>query len=79
MRSNRFGHSDGFERILLLLGYLPEVIREHCGAGCRWGVEIDYSVSAAADESASRLKLQSRLGPYFLQLYCDDCWPPMEN
>jgi NDP-sugar pyrophosphorylase family protein len=70
----------GFEKILLLLGYLPEVIHEYFGVGRRWGVEIGYSVSAADDENAGRLKLADpRLGPYFLQLYCDNCWPPMEN
>jgi NDP-sugar pyrophosphorylase family protein len=70
----------GFERILLLSGYLPEVIQEYFGAGRRWGVEIGYSVSGADDENAGRLKLADpRLGPYFLQLYCDNCWPPMEN
>ena len=35
----------GFERVLLLLGYLPEVIQEHFGDGSGFGVEIDYSVS----------------------------------
>ncbi|HZA56277.1 MAG TPA: NDP-sugar synthase [Candidatus Udaeobacter sp.] len=70
----------GFKRIPLLLGYLPEVIQEYFDAGRRWGVEIGYSVSAADDENAGRLKLvDSRRGPYFLQLYCDNCWPPMEN
>jgi NDP-sugar pyrophosphorylase family protein len=32
----------GFERVLLLLGYLPGVIRAHFGDGARWGLEIDY-------------------------------------
>jgi D-glycero-D-manno-heptose 1,7-bisphosphate phosphatase len=66
----------GFERILLLLGYLPEVIMSYFGNGRRWGVEIDYCISAADDETARRLKLaESRLDPYFLLLYCDNYWP----
>ena len=34
----------GFERILLLLGYLPEVVREYCGDGHRWGIKVEYMV-----------------------------------
>lgn len=29
--------AQGFERILLLLGYLPEVAQNHFGDGSRWG------------------------------------------
>jgi D-glycero-D-manno-heptose 1,7-bisphosphate phosphatase len=66
----------GFERILLLLGYLPEVVREYFTDGSRWGVKIEYAVSAVEDETARRLKLAaSRLDPYFLLLYCDNYWP----
>ena len=46
----------GFERIPLRLGYLPEVIQEYFGVGRRWGVGIGYSVSAADDENAGGLK-----------------------
>ena len=66
----------GFERILLLLGYLPEVIRDYCGDGRRWGVTLEYSVSAVEDETGRRLKLAApRLDPCFLLLYCDNYWP----
>lgn len=66
----------GFERILLLLGYLPEVVQDYCGDGTRWGVKIEYSVSAVDDETARRIKLaESLLDPYFLLLYCDNYWP----
>src|SRR5438132_2934010 len=47
----------GFQKILLLLGYLPEVVQDYCGDGSRWGIKIEYSVSAAEDETARRLKL----------------------
>ena len=68
--------NQGFEKILLLLGYLPEVIQNYCGDGSRWGVKIEYSVSAADDETAQRIRLaESRLDPYFLLLYCDNYWP----
>lgn len=66
----------GFEKILLLLGYLPEVVQDYCGDGSRWGVKIEYRVSAVEDETARRLKLaEALLDPYFLLLYCDNYWP----
>jgi histidinol-phosphate phosphatase family protein len=66
----------GFEKILLLLGYLPEVVQDYCGDGSRWGVKIEYSVSAVEDETARRLKLaEALLDSYFLLLYCDNYWP----
>ncbi len=66
----------GFERILLLLGYLPEVVRDYCGDGRRWGVKISYSISAVEDETGRRIQLAAPfLDPYFLLLYCDNYWP----
>jgi D-glycero-D-manno-heptose 1,7-bisphosphate phosphatase len=66
----------GFRKVLLLLGYLPEVVRDYCGDGSRWGVEIEYSVSAVENETGRRLKLAEHLiDPYFLLLYCDNYWP----
>src|SRR5688572_26296624 len=71
----------GVRRILLLLGYLPDVIREHFGNGSRWGVEIEYSVTPIEDETGPRLKaVMSKLDPYFLLMYCDNYWPmPMDK
>ena len=66
----------GFERVLLLLGHLPEVIREHFGDGSGFGVEIDYSVSGADDLTVSRIQLaEQRLDNSFLLMYCDNYWP----
>jgi D-glycero-D-manno-heptose 1,7-bisphosphate phosphatase len=66
----------GFERILLLLGYLPEVIRNHFEHGHRWGVEIEYSVTGPDDLTGHRMKVASELlDPCFLLLYCDNYWP----
>ena len=68
--------AQGFERVLLLLGYLPDAIQAYCGDGSRWGLSIDYVVSAAEDDTGRRLKLaSSRLDPVFLLLYCDNYWP----
>ena len=66
----------GFERILLLLGYLPEVVQDYFGDGSRWGVRIDYSVTDVDDDTGRRIKLaESRLDPHFLLLYCDNYCP----
>jgi histidinol-phosphate phosphatase family protein len=66
----------GFEKVLLLLGYLPEVVQDYFSDGSRWGIKIQYSISAADDETARRLKLaESLLDSYFLLLYCDNYWP----
>ena len=66
----------GFERVLLLLGYLPEAVCDYFGHGERWGVEIEYSVSPVEDDTGRRLKLaKSRIDPVFLLLYCDNYWP----
>jgi histidinol-phosphate phosphatase family protein len=66
----------GFKEVLLLLGYLPEVVQNYFGDGSRWGVKIGYSVTAVEDETARRIKIaEALLDPYFLLLYCDNYWP----
>jgi len=66
----------GFERVELLLGYLPQVVQDHFGDGRRFGVEIGYSVSGPDDLTASRLRLvEDRLEERFLLTYCDNYWP----
>jgi D-glycero-D-manno-heptose 1,7-bisphosphate phosphatase len=66
----------GFKKILLLLGYLPQVVQDYFGDGRDWGVEIEYSVTALEDETARRLKVAEKLlDRHFLLLYCDNYWP----
>ena len=66
----------GFERILLLLGYLPYVIQDYFGNGSRWGIQIDYSVSDADDLTVRRVQLAKEcLDACFLLMYCDNYWP----
>jgi histidinol-phosphate phosphatase family protein len=66
----------GITRLLMLLGYLPEVIQDHFGDGARWGVEMDYSVSGPDDLTVSRIQLaEAKIGRNFLLLYCDNYWP----
>jgi histidinol-phosphate phosphatase family protein len=66
----------GYTRILLLLGYLPDVIRQYFGDGRELGVEIEYRVTDPDDLTARRLRLAAPLlDDCFLLLYCDNYWP----
>ena len=66
----------GFERVLMLLGYLPEVIMDHFGAGNRLGIAIDYDVTDADDLTAYRVQhAAERIDDIFLLMYCDNYWP----
>ena len=66
----------GFQRVLLLLGYLPEVVRDYFGDGRKWGIEIDYSITAVEDNTGRRIKLaEPKLADCFLLVYCDNYWP----
>ena len=68
--------AQGFERVLLLLGYLPEAVMEHFGDGSRFGVSIDYSVTDVDNDTGTRLRLaMDQIEPEFLLLYCDNYWP----
>ena len=59
----------GFDRILLLLGYLPKPIRDYFEDGGRWGVSIEYSVSAEEDDTGRRSQCTFR----FRFKVCDAC------
>jgi len=66
----------GFERILMLLGYLPDVVQNHFGDGRRWGVDIEYSVTEPDQLTSSRVATaRHMIDPCFLLLYCDNYWP----
>jgi len=71
----------GFDRVLMLLGYLPQMIQEYFGDGSSWGVQIDYSVSEADDLTGRRVQLaRNKIDPCFLLMYCDNYWPmPFER
>ena len=66
----------GFRKFLLLLGYLPDVVKNHFGDGSKWGVQIEYSVTAVEDLTGRRIKMaQTRLDELFMLVYCDNYWP----
>jgi len=66
----------GIREIVMLLGYLPDAIRDYFGDGSQYGISIKYSVSPVEDESGSRLRTACNLlSSRFLLLYCDNYWP----
>ena len=66
----------GFHRVLMLLGYMPEVIQEYFGDGSKWDVSIEYSISDVENDTGRRLKLvEDRVDATFLLMYCDNYWP----
>jgi len=66
----------GFARILLLLGYLADVIRNHFGDGTAFGVSIEYVVTPVEDETGSRLRAaRDKIDDLFMLLYCDNYAP----
>ena len=68
--------AQGFTRVLMLLGYLPQAVQDYFGDGRRWGIRIEYSVTDVDDDTGRRVKLAERLlDPCFLLLYCDNYWP----
>jgi histidinol-phosphate phosphatase family protein len=70
----------GFERVLILLGYLAEVVQNHFGDGRDWGVRIEYSVTAPDQLTSSRVATaRHMIDPCFLLLYCDNYWPMQMN
>lgn len=70
----------GFEKVLLLLGYLPNIIIDYFGNGNSLGIKIDYLVTDADDETGKRLKhARHKLEQCFLLMYCDNYWPMNMN
>jgi histidinol-phosphate phosphatase family protein len=66
----------GFEEVLMLLGYLPNVVQDYFQDGSRWGLKISYSVTPVENNTGRRLKLaEPLLHDCFLLLYCDNYWP----
>lgn len=66
----------GFERLLLLLGYRAGQIVEHVGDGAGFGVAAEHLVTDPDLHTASRLRLAlDHLDETFLCVYCDNYWP----
>ena len=69
-------YEQGISKIVLLLGYLPAVIKDYFGNGDRFGVHIDYSITDVDNNTGRRMKLaEPFMDDYFLFMYCDNYWP----
>src|SRR5467141_2839220 len=47
----------GFTKVLLLLGYLPEAFTDHFGDGARFGIQISYSITQPDDLTVHRVRI----------------------
>lgn len=66
----------GINDVLILLGYMPEVIIDYLGNGENLGISISYSVTPINYETGLRLKIaESELKDEFLLMYCDNYCP----
>jgi histidinol-phosphate phosphatase family protein len=66
----------GFSSVLMLLGYLPDVIVDHFGDGREYGIRIEYDVLGPDDLTAYRVRhAADRIDDTFLLVYCDNYWP----
>lgn len=68
----------GINNVVLLLGYMAEIIMEYFGDGEKWGVQIQYSVHPVEFETGLRLycaNQEGKLHEEFILLYCDNYCP----
>ena len=66
----------GFQEVLVLVGYLAGQIREYCGDGSHWGLRVRYVESPLEAETGQRIRdAAPLLEPHFLLMYCDNYWP----
>ncbi len=66
----------GIRDIILLLGYLPQVVMDYFGDGSRFGVHIRYSVTPIEYDTGSRLRaVRKLLDEHILLMYCDNYCP----
>jgi D-glycero-D-manno-heptose 1,7-bisphosphate phosphatase len=68
--------AQGFDRILLLLGYLPEATTSYFRGGREFGVKIEYRVTPEKWQTGGRLQeSMPHLDSHVLLAYCDNIWP----
>ncbi len=69
---------EGFDQILLLVGYLADQIERHFSDGSRWGVSIRYSREPSLMGTAGALKVASRQLQETFLLLNGDTYLPMD-
>ena len=67
---------NGIKEVVLLLGYLPDKIKEYFGNGSNFGIKIKCSIGDVSFETGKRIKnAEELLDDNFLLMYCDNYWP----
>jgi NDP-sugar pyrophosphorylase family protein len=67
---------NGITEVVLLLGYLPEVIIRHFGDGSDFGLNIKYSIGKVSDKTGTRIRNAGPLfDDVFVLMYGDNLWP----
>lgn len=62
---------DGFERVVITLGHLPELVKAFLGDGSRFGLSIEYQVEEEPLGTAGPLRLVHDLEEHFLVMNGD--------
>ena len=66
----------GLKRVLILLGYLPDKIKNALGDGKQLGIDIQYDVTPVEYDTGARLRHAfPLLDEQFLFMYCDNYCP----
>lgn len=66
----------GIDRILILLGYLPEKIMDYLKDGNKYGVTVSYDITPVEYNTGDRLlHAQDKIDSHFLLMYCDNYCP----
>jgi len=66
----------GFENVIVLVGYLAKQIKDFCGDGSQWGLDITCVESPLEAETGQRIRdAAHHLNDTFLLMYCDNYWP----
>ncbi len=66
----------GINKIVMLLGYLPEKIQDYLGDGSAYGVEIVYDVTPVEYDTGARiLHAKDLIEDTFILMYCDNYCP----
>jgi D-glycero-D-manno-heptose 1,7-bisphosphate phosphatase len=67
---------NGIKEVVILVGYLGEMVENYFGDGRKFGLKLKYSYAPVEYETGSRLvKAMNLLDERFLLLYCDNYWP----
>lgn len=66
----------GLTRVLILTGYMGDVISDYFGDGATWGMDLSYHHSPEDYDTGARLAAaRDLLDPLLLLLYADNLWP----